>query len=151
MPKSFNGFGTRYYGERDYRKDGSYLTTNFFCILYFPVIPLHTVRVIPDPKNTEWSPVGTNYYSILEKRAPNLLQVASVYLCGFTVLASIILYFVKIEPVLQSLFPWLASRWLEPIPALLALVPPFVVMRILRNNARKRAYAQDMNFPTATE
>jgi hypothetical protein len=73
MPKSIYGFGTRYYGERDYRKDGSYLTTNFFCLLFFPIFPLHTVRVIPDPKNTEWSLVGENYYLVLEERAPNLL------------------------------------------------------------------------------
>jgi hypothetical protein len=148
MPKSFNGFGTRYYGERDYRKDGSYLTTNFLCLLFFPVFPIHTVRVIPDPKN---SVVGTNYYMVLEKRAPNLLQTASVYLCELTVLALIVLYFVRIEPVLKSYFPWLASGWLAPIPFFLALTPIFIAVRILRSKARKRVLAQDMSSPAAIE
>jgi hypothetical protein len=39
MPKSFGGFGTRYCGARDYRKDGSYMTTTFFCLLFFPSFP----------------------------------------------------------------------------------------------------------------
>jgi len=56
MPSNVNGFGTKYYGQRDFRLDGSYVTTNFFCLGFFPVIPLHSVRVIPDPKNS-WMPV----------------------------------------------------------------------------------------------
>jgi hypothetical protein len=151
MPKSIYGFGTGYYGERDYRNDGSYLTTNFFCILFFPVVPLHTVRVIPDPKNLEWSPVGENYYLVLEKRAPNLLQTASVYLCELAVVALMVLYFARIGPFLQGRFSWLSSRWLEMIPFWLTITPPFIIVRVLRNNARKRAYAQGMSRPAVAE
>jgi len=79
MPSNVNGFGTKYYGQRDFRLDGSYVTTNFFCLGFFPVIPLHSVRVIPDPKNS-WMPFSKNYYAILEKRWPNPLQVLSIYL-----------------------------------------------------------------------
>jgi hypothetical protein len=32
MPSNVNGFGTKYYGQRDFRADGSYITTNFFCL-----------------------------------------------------------------------------------------------------------------------
>ena len=66
MPKSVNGIGTKYYGKRDLREDRSYLTTKFFCLLFMPLIPLHTVRVIPDPKNS-WIPFSNNYYTILER------------------------------------------------------------------------------------
>ena len=42
MPSNINGFGTKYYGQRDFRPDGSYVTTNFFCLGFFPVVPLHS-------------------------------------------------------------------------------------------------------------
>jgi hypothetical protein len=151
MPKSFGGFGTRYCGERDYRKDGSYMTTTFFCLCFFPVFPLHTVRVIPDPKNIEWHEMQESYYLVSEKRAPNLRQVASVYLFELTIIALMVLDAVRIEPVLKHRFPWLSSPWVEPLPSIFAIAPPFIVVRILRSNARKRAYAQDVNGPPAFE
>jgi hypothetical protein len=151
MPKSFGGFGTRYCGERDYRKDGSYMTTTFFCPFFFPVFPLHTVRVIPDPKNNEWDEMHESYYLVSERRAPNLRQVASVYLFELAVIALIVLDILRIEPVLKYRFPWLSSPWAEPLPFLLAIAPPFIAVRILRRSARKRAYAQDVNGPPAFE
>jgi len=45
MPSSVNGCGTRYYGKRRFNPDGSYITTNFVCLLFIPLIPLHSVRV----------------------------------------------------------------------------------------------------------
>jgi hypothetical protein len=148
MPKSFGGFGTRYCGERDYRKDGSYMTTTFFCLFFFPVFPLHTVRVIPDPKNNEWNELVDSHYLVSEKRAPNLRQVASVYLFVLTVIALMVLYLVRIEPVLRNRFPWLSSPWL-PSPVLLTFILPFIVVRLVRRKARKRVYAQDVDGPPA--
>ncbi len=151
MPKSFGGFGTRYCGERDYRKDGSYMTTTFFCVFFFPLFPLHTVRVIPDPKNDEWNEMQDSYYLVSEKRAPNLGQVASVYLFELTVIALMVLYVARIEPVVKNRFPWISSPWLGPIPFGLAIAPPYIAVRLLRRIARKRVYAQDVNGPPAFE
>lgn len=148
MPKSFGGFGTRYCGERDYRKDGSYMTTTFFCVFFFPVFPLHTVRVIPDPKNNEWDEMNESYYLVSEKRAPNLPQVASVYLFEATVIALIVLDVVKIEPLLKSRYPLFSSPWMESLPLLLTIAPPFIFVRILRRIARKRDLAPDRNSPS---
>ena len=39
MPSNVNGFGTKYYGQRDFRSDGSYVTTNFFCRVLFQLFP----------------------------------------------------------------------------------------------------------------
>jgi hypothetical protein len=148
MPTSAYGCGTKYYGERDFHKDGSYLTTNFFAILFFPLIPLHTVRVIPDPKNLEWSPIATNHYLVLEKRAPDLLQVASVYFSEAVVIALMIAYLAKVDPFLASRWPWLTSPWVAPLPFfLLTVVLPMLGVRILRNKARKRAFAEDISNP----
>jgi hypothetical protein len=151
MASSINGCGTKYYGERDYRNDGSYLTTKFFCLLHLPIFPLHTVRVIPDPKNSKLLVVGTNHYTVLEKHAPNLLQTVSVYICELEVIALMVLYFVRIEPFLKNDYPWLASRWVAPIPFILAIAPPLIITHTLRSNARKRDVPQDMNHPTAIE
>jgi hypothetical protein len=151
MPRSYGGFGTRYCGERAYRKDGSYMTTTFLCLCYFPVFPLHTVRVIPDPKNNEWNEMQESYYLVSEKRAPNLRQVISVYLFEITIIGLIALFTVKIDPILKNRFPWISSPWLGPIPFGLAIAPPYIAVRILRRNARKRVYAQDVNVPPVFE
>jgi hypothetical protein len=47
MPASINGFGTDFYGERDYHPDGSYITTEWVTAFYFPIIPLRSCRLIP--------------------------------------------------------------------------------------------------------
>jgi hypothetical protein len=50
MPFSFNGIGTKYYGSRDFSEDGSYITTEWFIILFVPVVPLRSFRVSPIKK-----------------------------------------------------------------------------------------------------
>jgi hypothetical protein len=47
MPSTFNGCGTRYYGERDRLEDGSYITTLWISFVWFPVVPLASYRIIP--------------------------------------------------------------------------------------------------------
>ena len=39
------GIGTRYLGASDYRPDGSFVTTKWLIILYFPIYPLCSLRV----------------------------------------------------------------------------------------------------------
>ena len=43
---SFNGIGTMFYGCSDLRPDGSYVATEWFAIVYLPVIPLRSVRIL---------------------------------------------------------------------------------------------------------
>ncbi|WP_008308223.1 hypothetical protein [Leptolyngbya sp. PCC 6406] len=47
MPFNVNGIGTTYYGRRDFRPDGSYITTEWFIFLMVPIAPLRTFRVWP--------------------------------------------------------------------------------------------------------
>ncbi len=137
MPSSVNGFGTKYYGQRDFRPDGSYLTTKFFCLAFFPIIPLHSVRVIPDPKNSVL-PFSKNYYAILEKRWPHPLQVLSIYLWGAAAAGMGILYFWKIEPFLKEQVPALTANWMEAFLFCFCLVIPVAAGMLLRNLLRKR-------------
>jgi hypothetical protein len=45
MPFTLNGVGTRFYGDRDRRPDGSYVTTEFIVFLFIPILPLRSWRV----------------------------------------------------------------------------------------------------------
>jgi hypothetical protein len=137
MPSSVNGFGTKYYGQRDFRPDGSYVTTNFICLLFLPVFPIHSVRVIPDPKNS-WVPFSKNYYAILEKRWPNPLQVLSIYAWAAAAAAMGILYFWKIEPFLKESAPWLTQSWVVPILFAACMGIPVAAGVLLRNMLRQR-------------
>jgi hypothetical protein len=44
---SLNGTGTRIYGRRDFRTDGSFVTTKWISFLWVPLIPLRSMRVKP--------------------------------------------------------------------------------------------------------
>ena len=45
---SFNGIGTRLYGAIDSGPDGSYITTEWVIVLYIPIVPLNSYRVIKE-------------------------------------------------------------------------------------------------------
>ncbi len=44
---TLNGFGVSIWGSRDFRSDGSYVTTRFLVALFVPILPLDAYRVIP--------------------------------------------------------------------------------------------------------
>jgi hypothetical protein len=45
MAFTFNGIGTRYYGTR-WLPDGTHITTKWIVLIYVPLIPLGSVRVL---------------------------------------------------------------------------------------------------------
>ena len=137
MPSNVNGFGTKYYGQRDFRPDGSYVTTNFFCVGFVPIIPLHSVRVIADPKNSAM-PFSKNYYSILEKRWPHPLQVLFIYLWAAAAAGTGILYFWKIEPFLTQRFEWLTQGWQKTVLFVACVAVPVGAGLLMRTLLLKR-------------
>lgn len=92
MAFSINGIGTTWYGQRDFRPDGTYLTTEWFAVLFFPVIPLRSLRM----KYT-----GEKMYAIYEVSFPNWKQVLYTY--GFVAFMIAWVYFVG--SVTLSIFP----------------------------------------------
>jgi hypothetical protein len=42
---TFNGIGTKIYGKAQRRADGSYVATEWFTLIYFPIIPLRCMRI----------------------------------------------------------------------------------------------------------
>ena len=142
MPSNINGCGTKYYGQRDFRPDGSHVTTNFFCLLFVPLIPIHSVRVIPDPNNS-WIPFSKNYYLILEKRWPNPLQTLSVYFAAAIALAVVIGFVVYAHPFVLEQAPMLAHEWVEIPLCAVCISPVLLISRALRSAAQKKMLAQN--------
>src|SRR5580704_19504675 len=52
MPFTFNGCGTRFYGERERAEDGSYITTEWITFIYVPLLPIRSYRVLPVGEGT---------------------------------------------------------------------------------------------------
>jgi hypothetical protein len=88
--QSFNGFGTAFYGSRDFLPDGSYITTQWVVVLFFPVIPIRSLRVIQTGSTSITFGTKTTY-KVLAKTWPNFTQVVYVYafdlLCVFWMVA----------------------------------------------------------------
>jgi hypothetical protein len=83
MADSINGFGTKFYGARDFWPDGSYITTEWVVVLFFPILPIRSLRVIATGSTSVTFGTKTTY-DVLAKTRPNLTQVLYVY--GFALL-----------------------------------------------------------------
>lgn len=70
-----NGFGTMFYGKRDFWPDRSYTTTKFAVVLFVPVFPLKSFRVRKLGPAGPWS---TSY--IVSSESPlSIRQVVYIY------------------------------------------------------------------------
>ncbi len=73
---TFNGVGTRLYGKKNMDADGWYTATKFFCVLWFPVIPLECYRVrkifdegnFVQPRNGSWTAMSVRFAGFLARR-----------------------------------------------------------------------------------
>jgi hypothetical protein len=73
---TLNGIGTTIYGKRDVNPaDGSYIATKWFTLIYFPIIPLGSYRVIKAKQNFF---AGFPKYQ-MAKTPLNVKQVALTY------------------------------------------------------------------------
>jgi hypothetical protein len=132
MPSSVNGFGTKLLGERDFCRNGSYVTTKWVSIFWIPVLPLESLRI----RETEGFDIGVLadlQYTVLEQ-LPNLhlKQVLSVYLFVAAFIAWIVLggwLSLNIQYFSTGLVPLL---WILGLPAIGSI--PFV----LRYRAKKK-------------
>jgi hypothetical protein len=126
MPYTLNGIGTRYYGKRDFRADGSYITTEWVTFIYIPLIPFRSLRVMHLGSAEPRFSIGvgsSDNYAVCEKTIPNWRQVLCIYSFASFVAAWAILVisfgFSMKEATLgmsiSLLGPWLPA----PIPWLL--------------------------------
>lgn len=75
-----NGMGSALIGHSESNDDGSYITTEWFTILWIPIFPVCRYRLI---KHKESSNLLHREYTIIEKLPPQSTDTVKVY--GFTV------------------------------------------------------------------
>lgn len=87
MPFTFNGIGTKYYGQREFLKDGSFVTTEWIVFVYIPIIPIGSFRVLPTGKSSDFVLFTSNQYFV--KRVPvSWRQVRNVYLATIGIIGT---------------------------------------------------------------
>jgi len=105
-----------HYGERDYRPDGSHLTTLWFVVFYVPIIPIHTKRLKVTGEVKYYALRPRRSAILLEKTKPDLTQVLSVYAWFAAELAIFITakvqssWWIAIPGFVLLGFPWLLRR-----------------------------------------
>jgi hypothetical protein len=81
MPTSLHGIRTAYYGKRNYRRDGSYITTEFVIFVGIPIVPLKSLRVRYGGAKGIIFPIvhSEESYTVLATARPDIKQVLSIY------------------------------------------------------------------------
>ncbi len=80
MPNSFNGIGSAYYGQSDYEQDGSFVTTKWFILGFFPVFPMESARVQYVGSSGIPFLGRTSSFELLEKLPIHWVQVIKTWL-----------------------------------------------------------------------
>jgi hypothetical protein len=73
VPSSFNGIGTTWHGSALKKPDGSYVVTEWFTILWVPIIPLGSKRVWPQCDTYLVKPVRLHKPHLIKGYAATLL------------------------------------------------------------------------------
>lgn len=123
MPYTLNGIGTTFYGQRDFRADGSYITTEWFAVLYLPIVPLHSLRVrYQGPGEQRWY-LGfgsSESYAVYEKHFPNWKQV----ICTYGYIAFLAAWAYLVGSAVLSVFPHVFdTAWSVTLVFIACIIP----------------------------
>jgi hypothetical protein len=139
MAWSLNGCGTKFYGQRDYRADGSHVTTKWIVGFYIPLIPLRSLRVRYQGPGENRFPIGfgsTDSYAVYQKTFPNWRQV----LCTYSLIGLYVGGLILMLDIGGHYFPHgLEGHPIAFLGLATAVVVPIFIPRILRYGARKKA------------
>jgi|GEM_PF-1567407 len=80
MFTNFNGIGMVNYGESDPRSDGSYVTIEWFSLLFFPVWPVRRIRVKQRLEQDLFTKTMRKGYKVIEEMPLSWKQVLGTYL-----------------------------------------------------------------------
>jgi hypothetical protein len=137
MASSLRGTGFHTFGFRRLRPDGSYATTEFFCILYLPIIPIKTIRVTPAPGSSSLPFVRRKYRAVI-KEPLDRSQVVSIYLQAAAWIGYGILFFESSVPFLRSRTNLIENGWIEFALFLGWMAVPWALLTWARSAARRR-------------
>jgi len=147
-----HGLGFRFFGKRDLRPDGSYVTTKFFCLFYLPMIPIGTMRIIPVGSKVGL-PFGRTQYKLIGKQPLHWLQILSVYLVAFLFVVYGMLLFKVVDPYLQARFGAPIDDFPKFLFFLVWMFLGWVVFRWFRRRSHQPAENEirDLDRPTPIE
>ena len=138
MSWSLNGCGTKFYGQRDYRADGSYITTEWIVGFYIPLVPLRSLRVRYQGPAERRVPIGfgsADSFAVYEKTAPDWRQV----LCTYGLIGLPVGGLIFVINIGARYFPDGLEGHPIAFGALAVVVSvPFLIPHFLRYRAKKR-------------
>ena len=126
-----DGIGASFYGKRDFRADGSYVTTQWAVCFHIPILPLRSFRVRRSASQPRRAPAPL--YEVYEKTWPNWKQVLYIY--GYS---SFILFWLLI---FAAYFGGSTANLNESLRAAIFILTffwPFVIPAVVRLYARRR-------------
>jgi hypothetical protein len=130
MPSSFQGFGSEFYGQRHFARDGSYITTEWAIFAGIPVIPIRSLRIIP--KGSESIAFGfKDKYLVVSELPLDWPQVWCVWGFAFFLICWII------GEISLFIYLNLGRNW-EGYLLLLCSLAPFALPVWLRRRAKKK-------------
>jgi len=135
---SIGGAGYSLFGCRRMSRDGSYIATEFFCILYVPLAPIKTLRVTPAPGQSRLPFVPKKFVQAI-RQPLDLSQVISVYLTAIAIIAYGLSFFEFAAPYLKGHSNLMDNGWLEMLAFLAWMWLPWFFMQSVRKRAMERA------------
>ena len=135
---SFGGVRYGLFGCRRPGSDGSYITTEFFCVLLVPVVPIKTLRVIPAPGQSRLPFVREKFVRV-EREPLDLSQVISVYLAAIVVIAYGLCFFDFAVPWLKGHSALMDNGWLEILAFLAWMSLSWFLIQSVRKRTLERA------------
>jgi len=89
MPFTWNGCGTRFYGQRNTAEDGSYITTLWVSLVWVPLLPLASYRIQPTGEGFNALVYRSDGYKV--RKVPLCwTQVRNVYLAASPILIGVL-------------------------------------------------------------
>jgi L-asparagine transporter-like permease len=133
MAYTFRGIGAMRYGQRDFRTDGSYVTTLWFVVFYVPVVPLKSIRV----RRTG----DTKYYGLTRRYVEEVLQQPTL---DWTQIISVYAWFAALITLLLE--ARMRESWWLVSPILLLLGLPWLLRKRAIERVKAEAERQSMGF-----
>jgi hypothetical protein len=145
---AFGGARFGLFGCRRLSSDGSYIATEFFCILLVPMVPIKTLRVTPAPGQSRFPFVRKKFVRVI--RLPlDISQVISVYLTAIVAIAYGLSFFEFGVPWLKRHLTLMDNGWLEILAFTAWMALPWFLIQSVRNRAMENASKdiRELNTP----
>jgi hypothetical protein len=132
-PFSVNGVGWKYYGQRDFGSDGSFIMTEWFVIFHFPIFPLRSYRAISHGRESVVGPIyEKQHYSLSRPTKPHFKQVIFTYAYALALAASTAFFIADFRNLSQRFGKWLVIGGIVGSAFIFMILPGFLRARAIR-------------------